>query len=362
MILPKESIQDLTRISEKESSRLFKHRMDRNERTHPFSEAFMKYLKDGLSGEMLMTYPEPEPLYEAFSKWLGVGRDNILFHSGSDLAIKAVFETYIRPGDKILLHRPGYAMYQVYAKMFQADVDALDYDADLHFDIARYIKMVGGQYRMVVLENPNGFVGDKQSPDDIHRLVEKAHRSGTLVLIDEAYFHFIDETAADLIKNFDNLVVARTFSKAFGLAGLRAAYMLSASENIQNLYRVKPMHELNSMAIFTILALLRHEDEFNHFIRDTKESLDYLKSSIDALGVQTSDSCANFLAARFGASFDSIALASYLRKYGFLIRRPFREKHLGEWLRVGTLPIDSEKTMIGKIKEYMKSNPEKADA
>lgn len=357
MILPKESIQNLARISEKEPSRLFKHRMDRNERTHPFSKSFMKYLKDELNGEVLMTYPEPEPLYEAFSKWLGVGRDKILFHSGSDLAIKAVFETYIRPGDKILLHRPGYAMYQVYAKMFQADVETLDYDADLNFNIARYIEMVDGRYRMVVLENPNGFVGDKRSPDDIRALISKADRSGALVLVDEAYFHFIDETAADLIKDFDNLIVVRTFSKAFGLAGLRAAYLLSADANIQYLYRVKPMHELNSMAIFAILALIKHEGEFKGFIKDTKDSLDYLKSSINALNIPTSDSCANFLAARFGAAFDSVDLARYLSRYGFLIRRPFREKHLGRWLRVGTLPIELEKAMISRVKEYMKSNP-----
>lgn len=355
MIQPKEAINNLIRTAEKEPSRLHKYRMDRNERTHPFSESFMNYIRKKLTGEIIMTYSEIEPLYERFSKWLGVDRNRILFHSGSDLAIKAVFETYIRPKDRILLHLPGYAMYKVYAQMFQAQVDVLEYDSDLRFNLDQFIDALNEKHRMVVIENPNGYVGNKHPIKKIEELIEKAHRLGVIALVDEAYFHFIDDTTTvDFLDSFDNLIVVRTFSKAFGLAGLRAAYLVSLPKNIQFLYRVKPMHELNSMAVLAISALLDYEDEFRRFIEETKESLHYLKTSLNKLGIATSDSCANFLAARFGAIVDGAEVVKYLQKANILIRRPFREKHLKEWLRVGTAPLEVEKLMIKELEKFLK--------
>lgn len=353
MIQPKEAISSLVRTVKKEPSRLYKYRMDRCERTYPFSESFMNYIREKITDEIIMTYPEPEPLYEKFSKWIGVDRNRILFHSGSDLAIRAVFETYISPEDRILLHLPGYAMYKVYAQMFQAQIDILEYDSDLKFDLDKFISILNEKHRMVVIENPNGFVGNKYQIEKIEELIEKAHRLGVLVLVDEAYFHFIDDTAVDFLDSYDNLIVIRTFSKAFGLAGLRAAYLVSRPENIQYLYRVKHMHELNSMAILVISAFLDYEDEFRHYVEETKESLSYLKTSLNNLGITTSDSCTNFLAARLGAIVDGVEVTEYLQKSNILIRRPFREKYLKEWVRIGTAPLEVEKLMIKELVSFL---------
>jgi len=353
MIPPKKAVLNLIRVQEKEPPRLYQHRLDRNERTFPFSRAFENALRRRLDGELLMTYPEPEPLYRRFARWLGVPRDRLLFHSGSDLAIRSVFETYVRPGDRVLLHLPSYAMYKIYARMFEARVDTLAYDAGLSFDLGKFTRTLSRRHRVVILENPNGFVGNRHPFPGIKTLIQRARTLGVLVLVDEAYFHFIDETAADLIPVFDNLVVVRTFSKAFGFAGLRAAYLLSQEKNIQYLSRVKPMHELNSMAIAAIETLLAREGEFDRFIEKTKKSLAYLKTALWNLGIPTSDSRANFLAARLGKLVDGTEASTYLRDKGFLIRRPFREAHLKEWLRIGTAPIPVEKALIRHLRRFI---------
>src|SRR3989338_3181316 len=106
MIKPKPLIQNIVRIQEKELSRFYKVRLDRSERTYPFSDRFIELIRKRLDGEWLMTYPEPEPLYEKFSDFLKLPRKRILFNSGSDQSIKAVYEAYISEGDKILMHRP----------------------------------------------------------------------------------------------------------------------------------------------------------------------------------------------------------------------------------------------------------------
>ncbi len=354
IIRPKESIDQLIRVSEKEPSRLYKHRMDRNERTHPFSQSFMSHIKETLTDEILMAYPEPEPLYMMFSEWLGIHRDQLLFFSGSDLSIKAVFETYIRPDDLILMHSPSYAMYQVYANMFQAHVENVQYDSDLRLDLDCFIDTLSKKHRMVVIENPNGFIGNKHPMNAIKELIAKADSLGVLVLVDEAYFHFIDETAVDFIETFDNLIITRTFSKAFGLAGLRAGYLVSNRKNIDYLYRVKPMHELNSMAIFMITELLEDQDELKRFITECKKSLEYLKLGLNQLDIDTSDSCANFLAARFADKIDSLEAKKQLEQYNFLIRRPFREAHLKDWTRIGTAPLRVEEEFLNKISKLIR--------
>ena len=310
----------------------------------------MATVRERLTGELLQCYPEPGLLYDRIAAWLGVGGDQLLFHTGSDLEIKAVFETYIGRGDRILLHQPGYAMYQVYARMFQAEVETQDYDVELRFDLDHFSERLDSRHRLVVLENPNGFVGNCHPLTKIRELVRKANRLGVIALLDEAYFHFIDETLAAELAAFDNLIVVRTFSKAFGLAGVRAAYLLANPAMIRDLGRVKPMHELSGLAVMLIGALLDQPQEMERFVLETAASRDYLRAALAELGIATSDSRANFVAARLGPRLDGDRAARQLRESGILIRRPFREPHLREWLRVGTAPLPVMERLVAGLR------------
>lgn len=353
MIEPKPTIARVTRVQEDEPSRLYKTRLDRSERTHPFSDAFVERVRRRLDGEWIMTYPEPGPLYERFAAFLGQPRERLLFASGSDQSIKAVYETYISPGDKVLMHRPGYAMYPVYATMFGAEAVYADFDSELAFDWDGYVGAVDGSLRMAVLENPNGFVGVAPPADALERFVAKCEAEGVIALIDEAYFHFHDVTAADLIGGHENLVVVRTLSKAFGVAGLRAGYTLSRPANIANLSKVKPMHELNAVAILVVDELLAQPDEFASFVAETRECLAFVLDGLRELGVPASDSVANFFAARLGGRLDTDAFRERLRGEGILVRRPFREAHLAEWVRIGTGPKDAMQRVLDVAAELL---------
>lgn len=353
MISPKSNIEKVVRIQDNEPSRINKVRMDRNERTHPFSEKFIKKLKNRLDGEILMTYPEPGHLYEKFAGFLKQPKERLLFHTGSDLCIKAIFETYISPHDKILLHRPGYAMFRVYSNIFQADVVFQDFDSNLNFDFERYINIIDNSFKLAVLENPNGFVGVAPTKEILYNFINKCEEEGVIAIVDEAYFFFHDITAADLLDVYENLVIIRTFSKAFGLAGLRAGYILSREENIKHICKVKPMHELNGFAILVIDELLNNENELFLFVQTTLKNLQYFKDRFSELGIETSKSVANFLAVRIGKYISETELRSRLQKEGVLIRRPFAEPHLSEWTRIGTAPIQYEQRIVDLIKEMM---------
>lgn len=353
MIQPKPLIRNIVRIQEKEPSRFYKVRLDRSERTYPFSDKFIELIRKRMDGEWLMTYPEPEPLYEKFSDFLKLARKRILFNSGSDQSIKAVYEAYISEGDKILMHRPGYAMFPVYAKMFGAEVEYQDFDSGLNFDYDAYINRINSSFRMAVLENPNGFIGTAPPEQCLFRFADKCEKEGVIALVDEAYFFFHDITAAGLLGSHENLIIMRTFSKALGMAGLRAGYTLSREENIENLYKVKPMHEINGFAILAIGEILDNLDEFYSFIKETARALKFLKDGFAKLDIDTSKSVANFLAARLGKYLPGEEISSMLKKEDILLRRPFREKHLCEWTRIGTGPASYMQRLLDVIEEVI---------
>ncbi len=356
MLIPKEHVANLHRTGGVEPSRIFKKRLDRCERNIPFSNMIIENIKSRISGELIMTYPDPEPLYISLSKFLGIHRGKILFHSGSDLAIKSIYETYISTGDKLLLHCPGYAMYDVYAKMFGASVESLSYDKNMKFDIDRYIEMISPGIKMAVLENPNGFAGNVYPKNKVESFIARAAANNAIAVIDEAYFFFIEETAASFLEHYDNLIISRTMSKAFGGAGLRCGYLLSNEHNIYNLAKVKPMHELTSLTILVVEEMLNHPDELKRYLQETTLAMKYLKKSLEHLDIRTSESKANFLAAEIGSFVNPIELADFLASHDFLVRRPFREKCLKNWMRIGTSSIDEEKQLINLIKTFMEQH------
>ena len=159
----KENIERLDRVEEAPENRFNKQRMDRNERTVPFNERFMETVKQKLSSDFLTNYPEINGLYCDLSRYLGnnIAPENIFFHTGSDLVIKSIFETFIAPGDWILVHKPSYAMYSVYANMFEANAEIQEYDDSLGFDMHQYVEKLSlHDYKFALLENPNGFIGN----------------------------------------------------------------------------------------------------------------------------------------------------------------------------------------------------------
>jgi histidinol-phosphate aminotransferase len=355
MIKPRPNLETLERVSSYEPSRLFKHRLDRNERNQPFSSKFIDCIKAKLSGELFMVYPELEGIYQKIAGWLQLDTGHIMLHSGSEQTIKAVFETYINSGDRVLLHLPGFVMYNVYCNMFQAQVVEQHFDVDLHFDWQAYADKIRDDIRMVVMENPNGFVGIAPSVAEMRLVVEKAARVGAIVLVDEAYYHFHHVTAADWIGEFDNLIITRTFSKAFGLAGLRAGYLLSAPPNIANLKKVRPAYEINSVTAVVLAALLDNLEEVGAYLEDTRKNLFNLRRGLGELGIASSDSRANFIAVRLGEPEKHERLREALRQKDILIRRPFREPSLKEWVRISTAPPEIQGILLEEIRRIVKN-------
>jgi len=354
MIQPRQHLADLFRSAPDPESHLSYLRLDKNERIIQFADKILGRFRELLTPEAIMAYPEVEPLYQALAKYLGVERQHIFLAAGSDLAIKTVFETYIAPGDRILMHLPSYAMYDIYSKIFQAQVEFQSHESNLQFDVDRFIDCITPKTRMVVLENPNGFIGTVLPEDAIRAIVSKAQRTGTLVNIDEVYYLFTGRTVRSLYEEFDNVVITRSFSKDFGIAGLRCGYLLSRPENIKNLYRVKPMYEVTAATVAFCLATLEHPEFLKGYVEDVRAGIRYLRGALHEMGFVTGGGNGNFIVIYLGPQFDFTNLIADLKYHGILVRRPFQVPSITGWLRVGAGSVPQMKRFVDAFSDYLR--------
>ena len=349
MIKPKKNIANLYRTAGiSPISRAGKIRLDKNERNIGFPSKIIQKIRESISDEMLLMYPEPYKLYKKMAEIEGLHIDNIIFNAGSDQSIKSIFETYISAGDKILLHNPIYAMYSVYANMFGATVIYQDVESDLSLDYDKFINQIDSDIKMVVIENPNGFSGEEHKEEFLLEVVKKAKQFDTIVVIDEAYYDFNHLSMRKHINDFDNLIVVRTFSKMMGLASARIGYLISDKENISNISKVRPMHELTQFSINVAYILLENIDIVQNAIDELHKYLSYFKNQIANLNLKYSNSITNFLAVKMDIRDDNKFL-SELQNNNILIK----ETTIHHYRRVGVSNYKDIDLFISILKKYI---------
>ena len=195
-----------------------------NEGVPGLPSSFVKETLAGIDGEWLATYPEYHTLQEKLAIHNGLAPENLILSNGSDGAIKYIFDAYVSPGDRILLADPTFAMYPVYCRMFEAEPLVVPYRPDLSFPWQEFLDQMVPGVRLAVVVNPNNPTGSALPASRIIEMIRHAARYKILLLVDEAYFYYYPETVIQAVKEFENLIVLRTFSKLCGMAALRLGY------------------------------------------------------------------------------------------------------------------------------------------
>ncbi len=299
------------------------HRMllDKNERTSPFECGHLQNILSSITDQDLNRYPDQSELYEKLSGFLGISPQNILLTVGADSGLKHVFETYIERGDQVVSIRPSYAMISVYSRMFGADLVTTGYRKNLELCEDSLTGSINSRTKLVVLPNPNQPTGTMFRPAFIQKLLQVAEDQGVLVLIDEAYIEFADQPSLiSEISRFDNLLVLRTFSKAWGLAGIRLGYIAGARSAIDQLRKVKSLLDINIIAIKAACYFLEHYPVIEEFINDVKHSREMLKVEFQKLDVEIIGNSTNFIHARLPDSISPEAVEDELLARGIRVR------------------------------------------
>jgi histidinol-phosphate aminotransferase len=297
--------------------------LDRNERLAPLPQEIVDEIRGRISEDLLTTYPSLDELYDRLALATGQARDRLLLTAGSDAAVKALYQVYAKPGTRAVMLDPSYAMYPIYAEMFGAAPVRVPFAADLTLDGGALLEAVGPGVELVFLANPNQPTGTMLPDDLLAALLERALGAGALVVVDEAYYPFSEHTLLPRAAGHPNLVLTRTFSKAWGLAGVRAGLVAAHPEVIRNLYKVRSAYDVNAVAATCVSVMLDHPEVAEDYAREVAAGRAVLTERALALGLEPVPSRTNFLVIRLGADRDPAALVAALQERGYLVKGPF---------------------------------------
>jgi histidinol-phosphate aminotransferase len=330
MVRPRKVVASLAKYHPPLEGRAGKLRLDFNENTIGCAPQVVRMLRRALSADGLSRYPEYEECRQKLAQYFGVSADEILLTNGVDDAIKLICDTFVDAGDVLLIPAPTFPMYQFFQSVAGGKTTLVRYNEDLRLPIEQVVAALTRPTRWVALANPNNPTGTLISKDDLKAILRAAPQ--TLVLVDEAYFDFCGETVLPWINKFPNLVVARTFSKAFGLAALRLGFLFANSELLAMMRRAHAVYPVNSLALVCALEAIQQEGYVHRYAQAVCASRAELCRALDALGVPYAPSAANFVLTRVGEKASAIARS--LREQGILVRDWSYDPLLRRYLRI----------------------------
>jgi len=354
-ISPRSHLRSIQRTPMERVDRKGFLRLDKNEGIPGIPREAIAEILSRVTPDDISSYPQVFPLYERLARNLSLTEDHILVTAGSDAAIKNVFEVFVRPGDRVVIPDPTYAMYEIYAGLFQAKLTRVPFDTDLSLPPHRILDALTPQARLLALPNPNSPTGTVIPEPDLMRLIRHAGELGVLVLIDEAYYPYYPETAVKWVQTCPNLIVTRTFSKAFGLAGLRVGYAVGDPEIMESLRKFRPIYETNGPAVAFASYLLDHPAILQENLRQVRVGKEYLGRAAGEAGLFACPTHANFMNIRVGAP--AVApLVDFLKGEGILVKAGHDHPALRDCVRITLGDVAEMERVMGKIREYLRDH------
>lgn len=314
MLSPRPSVQKLQEYHPPLASRRGM-RLDFNENTSGCSPRVLQCLTS-ITAEDLARYPDRQPVEAVAALHLGLAPEQVLLTNGVDEAIHLLCEAYLEPHDGVLVVAPTFSMYEIYAAATSARVIRVQAGADFKFPLTSILAAVTPATRMIAVASPNNPTGTVASREQLLEIANAAPDAA--LLVDEAYYEFHGETVIGEIRKTQNLFVARTFSKAYGLAGLRIGLLSGPANQMQALRRMSSPYNVNAMALVALPAALEDQEYVANYAAQVRLGRERLARELRELGVSYWPSQANFLLVKVGPQHREFVAA--MRQHGILVR------------------------------------------
>lgn len=306
----------------------------------------------------LSTYPESARVYAKLGSHVGLGPDHLTLTPGSDGVIRAVFEAFVNPGDVVVHTTPTFAMYPVYSLMYGARSVTLPYrrsDGGPVLTVQEVLNAIeAARAKLVCLPNPDSPTGTAFSLLELRAIADACRAAGSLLLVDEAYHPFYEPSAAPWVEDLRHVVVARTFAKAWGLAGLRVGYAVAHPSIAKLLHKVRSMYEVSTMAVAVIDRALDREAEMRASVARLNAGRDGFREAMATLGLPTVVAHGNFTHVAFGAAAPAVhgALESIV-----VYRKDGGEGCLSGYSRFSATTTERFRPIVARIREVFTGVP-----
>ena len=330
--------------------------LDKNENIDPTLLKITSGLLDTLDRWTLSTYPEAGDCYRKLAEWVGVNEDQLLLTAGSDGAIRATFDALVEPGDSVFHTNPTFAMYPVYSQIFDAKTHVFDYRRGSPTPELAIGEMIDAIHRkrpkLICLPNPDSPTGTLLDYTQIDEILSTCEENDCALLLDEAYHPFTEFTLAARTASSRHLIIARTFAKAWGVAGLRSGYAIGHADTIAFMHKMRPMYETSTLATEIVTRLLDHQNDMQQSVRRIQDGKTYFLSEMQAQGFETIDTAANFVHVSFA---DHAAAIHKTLSNEVLYREDFGHPCLQGYSRFTMAPRDIMERVVVLIGKAIKS-------
>ena len=279
------------------SSEAIDLRLDMNESTTGCSPRVLAKMRS-LDAKTLALYPARESGEKLVADSLGIDSSLVLLTNGADEGIDLLCRAYLDVEDELIIVTPAFPMYEIFAQTTGAKVVRVPASADFSFPTDQVIRAITPRTRLIVITNPNNPTGLAVDQADILRVLKAAPDSA--VLLDEAYFDFYGRTLMDQIDKIPNLFITRTFSKAYGLAGMRLGILAGATEQIAVLRRMISPFNINVFAIEVLAEALNDREFVQAYVNQVRSTREWLHQQLVAMGFHCWPSHTNFLLVNVG--------------------------------------------------------------
>ncbi len=346
--LVKDNIKSLLAYKVEDSANMVK--LDANENNN-VSYLLNEKLSKAIMESKINEYPDSDcvELRSILEKELKIDSEKIIVTCGSDQLIALIMSAFIDNGDKMLTHTPTFGMYKIASQIAGGLTIEVPLNDDFTFDLNSFLKAMEKENpKVVFLTNPNNPTGNIIAREEIIKILES---SKGIVVVDEAYYEFYGESVIDLIDKYKNLIVLRTLSKAYGLAGARVGYGLASKKFMDILYKVKPPYNVASLSQMSAKICLENKDimykAVDEIVKERERILELLK---EIPNLKIFESYANFILFRLDNAKE---VYNYLLDNKVLIRYFGDKGPLAGCLRLSIGKKEENELVIKLLKELL---------
>lgn len=289
-----ENIKDLVRIFDQNERKDYL-RLDLNENPGGLPQEFIDSVLSDITPQFVAQYPETLHFTQVLADYLGTDISHLCLVNGSSEGIRYIIQAFTSPNGRIVGVVPSYFMFQIYSEMYGRNFVKVPYNEDLSMDINNIISELTDDTQLLVLLNPNNPMGNVYSDEEFETIMQVCRKKQITVLVDEAYHYFYPKTFIKYALNERHILVTRTFSKLFSLAGCRLGYVVGHPEDVKMVQKFCTPHNTNAFAMKFAEAILKTPGVLDTLISNFNQGRKYLIDTLDKNGYRHKGEAGNFI-------------------------------------------------------------------
>lgn len=321
-----------------------KFRFDMNENPDGLPKEFVDSVLNEITPEFLTVYPEPNNFLRKYANFIGVDCENVTVTNGSDTGLRYIMETFGEEGKDVVTVSPTFEMYWVNCCILGYHHCPVPYEPDMTIKIENIINAITENTRIVALLNPNNPIGNIYTQEEIDQVIKKTKSVGAILIIDEAYHYFYPNTFLETALKNDNVIILRTFSKAFSIPALRLGVVIANPKIIHYINNAKLTFDVNSVALLFGERLLDCPHILTDIIDAENEGKKYVLGELIKHGYTCQDCQGNYIFVK--PHHDAQLIAQRLDKEKNVLVHSYGNELLKKYLRVSVGSVKSMKIFL----------------